>query len=95
MVKVHKGQVTSCKATVYQSAPHQTMRCRMHHPCHTKLPALSSWAAGGLGTMYQWMRDSLFQKGQSVVGDSSHPSDLHTSLNENQREFLQTGQVDR
>ena len=69
--------------------------CRMHHPCHTKLPALSSWAAGGLGTMYQWMRDSLFQKGQSVVGDSSHPSDLHTSLNENQREFLQTGQVDR
>ena len=26
MVKVHKGQVTSCKATVYQSSPHQTMR---------------------------------------------------------------------
>ena len=25
MVKVHKGQVTSCKATVCQSSPHQTM----------------------------------------------------------------------
>lgn len=34
---VHKGQVTSCKATVYQSSPHQTMGGRMHHPCHTKL----------------------------------------------------------
>lgn len=57
--------------------------------------ALSSSAAGGLGIMYQWMRDSFFQKDQSVAGDSPHPSDLHTSLNESQGEFTHTGQVDR